>query len=99
MDQRDLTEGSEGLVTDLGTGSFTVTPLLPDLVVLKSVVTLSDPENGTANPKAIPGAIVLYTLDVTNTGVGAVDWHATPARARSATTRGSVCTIPTPTSS
>jgi uncharacterized repeat protein (TIGR01451 family) len=67
------TEGTEAVVTDLGTGSFTVTPLLPDLVVLKSVVTLSDPQNGSTNPKAIPGAVVLYTLDVTNQGVGGVD--------------------------
>jgi hypothetical protein len=66
-------EGTEGLITDLGTGSFTVTALLPDLVVLKSVVTLSDPENGTTNPKAIPGAVVLYTLGITNQGVGSVD--------------------------
>ena len=34
--------------------------------VLKTVVVESDPINGTTNPKAIPGAILLYTITVTN---------------------------------
>jgi len=33
----------------------------------------SDPFNGTSNPKAIPGAEILYTLQITNSGGGAVD--------------------------
>ena len=33
----------------------------------------SDPVNGTSNPKAIPGAIVSYTLNVTNSGIGSSD--------------------------
>ena len=33
----------------------------------------SDPVNGTNNPKAIPGAIVSYTLNVTNSGIGSSD--------------------------
>lgn len=36
------------------------------LTVSKSSTVLSDPVNGTANPKAIPGAIVRYCLIVTN---------------------------------
>ncbi len=46
---------------------------LPDLQITKIVETLTDPVNGTANPKAIPGAIVRYTIQVTNQGPGAVD--------------------------
>ena len=44
----------------------------PSLVHLKSVAIVSDPVNGTTNPKFIPGAIADYTLRVTNTGQGSV---------------------------
>ena len=47
--------------------------LVPDLLVSKVAVTLSDPINGTSAPKAIPGAVVRYALGVTNQGPGAVD--------------------------
>jgi hypothetical protein len=40
---------------------------------LKSVTTYSDPLNGTSSPKNIPGALVDYSLRVTNTGPGTVD--------------------------
>ena len=66
-------EGTEGIITRLRSGAFEVVPQLPDLLVLKSVVTLSDPVNGNTNPKAIPGAVMLYTLEVTNQGPGSVD--------------------------
>lgn len=46
---------------------------VPDLLVSKITQTLSDPFNGGSNPKAIPGATVLYTLGVTNEGDGPVD--------------------------
>ncbi|MBE9536834.1 MAG: DUF11 domain-containing protein [Proteobacteria bacterium] len=42
----------------------------PDIVILKMVQTYSDPINGTVGPKAIPGAIMEYTVIVTNTGIG-----------------------------
>ncbi len=45
----------------------------PVLLVSKISQLLSDPINGPASPKAIPGAIVLYTLGVTNVGLGTVD--------------------------
>ncbi len=45
----------------------------PSLVFLKTVAIYSDPVNGTANPKSIPGAEVDYTLMVTNSGAGPVD--------------------------
>ena len=35
--------------------------------------TVSDPVNGISNPKAIPGAVMLYTINVSNQGAGAVD--------------------------
>ena len=43
------------------------------LAVTKTVVAVCDPFNGNTNPKNIPGAEVLYTVIVTNTGQGKVD--------------------------
>ena len=54
-------------------GNFTVTQPLPDVILLKSVATFSDPVNGTTNPKAIPGGVMLYTIIATNQGTGATD--------------------------
>lgn len=45
----------------------------PDIVMLKSVLTYSDPVNGTINPKAIPGANMLYTIQATNQAGGMAD--------------------------
>ena len=45
----------------------------PSLTVLKSAQVISDPLNGSTNPKAIPGSEVLYTIIVTNTSAGLVD--------------------------
>lgn len=39
----------------------------------KTVQTLSDPINGTSNPKTIPGAVVEYTLTFINATTGTVD--------------------------
>ena len=47
--------------------------IIPVLMVSKVALTLSDPVNGSTNPKAIPGATVEYTLGVSNQGPGAVD--------------------------
>lgn len=41
------------------------------LVVVKSATVVSDPFNGISFPKAIPGAVVEYCLDVNNTGAAA----------------------------
>jgi uncharacterized repeat protein (TIGR01451 family) len=41
------------------------------LSVLKSSAVISDPFNGTTNPKAIPTAVVEYTIVVSNTGATA----------------------------
>lgn len=51
--------------------------LFPILNFVKSVATFSDPVNGLASPKAIPGAEMLYTITATNSGYGAVDGNAT----------------------
>ncbi|MBI9074017.1 MAG: DUF11 domain-containing protein [Desulfatibacillum sp.] len=64
-------EGTEGLVTDVGTTQFTVV-IPPDFTVLKTAQTVYDPYNNTTNPKAIPGAYVMYSVLVTNFG-GASD--------------------------
>jgi uncharacterized repeat protein (TIGR01451 family) len=45
----------------------------PSLMILKTMMTLEDPVNGTTDPKAIPGATVSYLIVTTNTGTGAVD--------------------------
>lgn len=45
----------------------------PALVVTKNVTTISDPVNFTANPKAIPGGVVEYSITVANEGAGTVD--------------------------
>ncbi len=47
--------------------------LRPILSVSKTSAVLSDPYNGTTNPKRIPGAVVRYSVSITNTGIGTVD--------------------------
>ncbi len=54
----------------------TVTPvssIQPALRVQKISEILSDGVNGASNPKRIPGSIVRYTIEVTNSGAGSVD--------------------------
>lgn len=65
-------EGSEGRVSDTAVGTFRVASA-PDIVLVKSVSTESDPVNGGVNPKAIPGAMMRYTVTVTNTGGSGAD--------------------------
>ncbi|MGA1795807.1 MAG: DUF3344 domain-containing protein [bacterium] len=64
-------EGTEDLVNDEYVFSFPVGG--PEILVMKSVYTLSDPYNENVNPKAIPGATMLYTITITNQGIGPVD--------------------------
>lgn len=66
-------EGTEGTVTDTRVGGFVVLPTLPALRVTKTVDVLSDPVNGAANPRQIPGSVQRYRVTVANTGAGAVD--------------------------
>ena len=54
--------------------TITITPnAMPLITLAKMVAMISDPVNGGTNPKAIPGAVVEYTLSATNTGLGAAD--------------------------
>ncbi len=67
-----------GIVTprpgDSITCIITNTRLSTAVLVIEKVSTLiSDPINGTSNPKAIPGAIVEYAITVRNEGSRAVD--------------------------
>jgi hypothetical protein len=66
-------EGTEGTVTHTRVGGFVVLPTLPALRVTKTVDVLTDPVNGAANPRQIPGSVQRYRVTVANTGAGAVD--------------------------
>ena len=44
-----------------------------NVTITKTSALVSDPVNGTTNPKSIPGAIVAYTLTASNSGPSAVD--------------------------
>ncbi len=65
-------EGTEGTIEDTRTNTFNVV-VPPLILVTKSAVTVSDPVNGATDAKAIPGAVVLYTVEVLNQGSGPVD--------------------------
>ena len=45
----------------------------PDFAVSKSVTIEQDPINGTTNPLGIPGAWAVYSISVTNNGLGSAD--------------------------
>lgn len=62
----DPTNNSASLALKLGSGSS-------DVIVVQHTLVVNDPVNGATNPKAIPGAAVLYTLDVSNTLTTALD--------------------------
>ena len=62
-----------GGATSEFSGLVTAHPRLPDLVLFKSAQSFSDPVNGSTNPKAIPGAVMLYTVTATNQGPGVTD--------------------------
>ncbi|MBA2414177.1 MAG: hypothetical protein H0V63_15340 [Burkholderiaceae bacterium] len=70
-----------GLTTSGGSNTVaanaTLTVALPSFTVAKSVLLVSDPVNGTTLPKAIPGAVVSYSIQVTNTSAGTADNNTT----------------------
>jgi hypothetical protein len=66
-------EGTEGTVTDLGVGNFTVAIPQPTLTMVKTSTVLSDPVNATTNPKRIPLSVVRYDITLTNSGPGTID--------------------------
>jgi hypothetical protein len=49
------------------------------LTISKTAVVYSDPFNNTTNPKAIPGAVITYTITVTNAPGGAMATNVTIA--------------------
>ena len=63
-----LVSANGGTNSTLATDSLTIVSP-PSLVFMKTVLVTSDPFNLGTNPKNIPGAEVLYTLRVTNTGL------------------------------
>ena len=46
---------------------------LPDFLIMKSSIVVADPVNGGSNPKRIPNAVVSYTIQVSNQGLGRAD--------------------------
>jgi len=65
------TSGFDPAVSDSVTD--TVNAVSPDIIVLKSLAVINDPVNGSSNPKAIPLAEVLYTVQVSNQGSASAD--------------------------
>lgn len=53
---------------------------LPNISATKTSAAWSDPVNARANPKAIPGGDVIYSLTITNTGGSPVDLSSTVLR-------------------
>ena len=62
-DAAGATDGAEDGTHSAG-DDYTVAAA--DISVFKSSVVISDPINGTTNPKAIPGATIEYCISVTN---------------------------------
>ncbi len=67
----DLGGGSYGSTSEFS-ASYTATSTPPNIDLTRGVAVISDPFNNTANPKIIPGAVLDYTVTVTNQG-GATD--------------------------
>ncbi len=78
------TPGQQGI----GLHDITVCNPFADLTVSKISSVISDPTNGTTNPKAIPGAIVEYLITIANNGTDPTDpdsvvvWDDGPADAK-----------------
>ena len=54
-------------------GAYEALPMYPDYSLQKSVTALSDPYSGASDPKAIPGAVMQYAIQLGNAGPGAAD--------------------------
>lgn len=73
------TSGLSGLTLTVGPTDTTIqctytnSPKQPLLSLFKWSTLISDPINGSVNPKAIPGAVRNYSFRITNSGPGAVD--------------------------
>ncbi len=76
IDQRSQTRPLDGNADGIAVcdiGAFEALPVYPDYSLRKTVATLSDPYSGGTSPKAIPGAIMRYTIRLGNAGPGAAD--------------------------
>ena len=60
-------------ITDDAPATALITVAMPDIIILKTVQTFSDPVNNITNPKSIPGASMIYTIQISNQGHGAAD--------------------------
>jgi uncharacterized repeat protein (TIGR01451 family) len=67
-----LDQGDPNSANDLASIDVTI-KAAPNIIVVKSAQTIEDPINGSTNPKAIPGAAVLYSITLTNQGLGVAD--------------------------
>jgi uncharacterized repeat protein (TIGR01451 family) len=63
----DSSAARDGQASTLGQYAF----VSASVAVAKTSAVISDPFNGTTNPKAIPGGVIEYTITVTNTGAAA----------------------------
>jgi len=54
-------------------GNTVTVQALPNISVVKSVSPIWDPINLGSSPKSIPGSIMLYSITVTNSGLGTAD--------------------------
>lgn len=61
-------QASSGLAGFGEVEDYQFTVIYPNLAVAKTSTLISDPVNGTANPKAIPGAVMRYCVTITNGG-------------------------------
>ena len=65
-------EGTEGLVRHSNLATLAVVSP-PDIILIKTVRVQADPVSGTSNPKAIPGAVMEYTVTAVNSGGEGMD--------------------------
>jgi parallel beta-helix repeat protein len=68
----DLGSGSYGSTSEFS-AAYTATDPPPNIDLTRDVAVFSDPFNNTTNPKIIPGAVLDYTVTVTNQGLGGTD--------------------------
>jgi len=69
-------------ITDDAPATALVVVGMPDIVMVKTLNTYSDPINGSANPKSIPGASMLYAIQIYNQGAGSADSNSITATDR-----------------
>lgn len=76
IDQRGISRPIDGNADNIAVcdiGAFEADSLYPDYLIQKTATTLSDPVSGSSGAKAIPGAVVQYTIRIGNDGPGAAD--------------------------